>query len=164
MGGLTKFQQNKCLEIIAKLINWPICSPFVEMVDPEKDGAPDYLEVIKNPMALNEVKKKLNSNSYANLQEWKDDVNLIWENAKTYNGEDTLFTHMAMEAKLWFQHKMDSFPSTPEEEWTRKIQKTAKKLYEVLSHPPAELDPTGKLSNGSNLSDEEGENKSETND
>ena len=161
--GLTKYQQSKCLEIIEKLISWPICSPFIELVDPDRDGAPDYFDIIKQPMALNEVKKKLNGNDYATLKDWETDVNLIWENAKTYNGEETLFAHMAMEAKLWFEKKMKKFPSTPEEEWTRKIQKTVKKLLDVLSHPPPELDPNGKLSIGAELSEEEAETKADSN-
>lgn len=145
MSKVTKFQQTKCLEITDKLINWPICSPFVEMVDPERDGAPDYFEYIKEPMALNEVKRKLTANEYDSVQSWERDVNLIWKNAKTYNGDDTLFTHMAMEAALWFGQKMKRFPSTQEEDWTGKIQRTTKKLLDILSHPPAELDPSGKL-------------------
>ena len=125
--GLTKFQQTKCQEIIEKLINWPICSPFIELVDPERDGAPDYLEIIKHINGISMVFQK---------------------DAKTYNGEDTLFTHMAMEASIWVENKMKRFPSTPEEEWTGKIQRTAKKLFDVLSHPPAELDPSGKFNSG----------------
>ena len=146
MTKLSKFQQAKCLEITEKLMAWPICSPFIEMVDPERDGAPDYFDYIKEPMALRKVQKKLNANEYDTIQAWEHDVNLIWSNAKLYNGEDTLFTHMAMEAALWFKEKMKRFPSTQEEDWTGKIQRTTKKLLEVLSHPPAELDPSGKLS------------------
>ena len=70
---------------------------------------------------------------------------------------------MAMEAKLWFDNKMKKFPSTPEEEWTRKMQKTVKKLQDVLNHPPTELDPTGKLSIGAEISDDEAEVKTESN-
>ena len=161
--GLTKYQQTKCLEILDKLISWPICSPFIELVDPERDGAPGYFDVIKHPMALNEVKKKLNGNEYNTLKDWETDVNLIWENARVYNGDDTLFAHMAMEAKLWFDNKMKKFPSTPEEEWTRKMQKTVKKLQDVLNHPPTELDPTGKLSIGAEIGDDEAEVKTESN-
>lgn len=145
MSKLTKFQHTKCLEITEKLINWPICSPFVEKVDPERDGAPDYYDVIKKPMHLNEVKRKIIANEYETVSDWENDVNLIWSNAKTYNGEETLFTHMAMEAALWFSNKMKRFPSTQEEDWTGKIQRTTKKLLDVLSHPPTELDPSGKL-------------------
>ncbi|EAX90281.1 Bromodomain containing protein [Trichomonas vaginalis G3] len=146
--SLNKFQLTKCLQIIEKLISWQICSPFVELVDPERDGAPDYLEVVKNPMALREVQKKLNDGAYSNLDQFKDDVDLIWSNAKLYNGDDTLFTHMALEAAQWFNEKMKRFPSTPEEEWTRKIQRTTQKLLGVLLHPPVELDPTGSLTAG----------------
>lgn len=143
--SLSKFQLSKCNQIIDKLISWQICSPFVELVDPERDGAPDYLQIIEKPMALREVKNKLNNNEYTTLENFKEDVDLIWSNAKKYNGEDTLFTHMAMEAALWFNEKMKNFPSNQEEEWTRKIQKKAKKLLEVLQHPPTEIDPSGKL-------------------
>lgn len=156
MSKLSKFQQTKCLEITEKLINWPICSPFIEMVDPERDGAPDYFDYVKEPMALAEVKKKLTSNQYDSVQAWQRDIGLIWENAKTYNGDDTLFTHMAMEAALWFEQKMKRFPSTQEEDWTGKIQRTAKKLCDVLSHPPPELDPNGKLSTNAESADEDG--------
>jgi hypothetical protein len=126
------------------------------MVDPERDGAPDYLDVITEPMALNEVKRKLTTNEYDSVQAWQRDVRLIWKNAKIYNGEDTLFTHMAMEADLWFDQKMKRFPSTQEEDWTGKTQRTAKKLFDVLSHPPAELDPSGKLSTVADSGDEDG--------
>jgi hypothetical protein len=155
MSKLTKFQQTKCLEITEKLINWPICTPFVEMVDPVRDGAPDYFEYIKKPMALSEVKRKLTANEYDTVQSWERDVNLIWQNARTYNGEDTLFTHMAMEASLWFTQRMKRFPATQEEDWTGKIQRTAKKLLDVLMHPPAELDPSGKLSAAADSGDDE---------
>jgi hypothetical protein len=155
MSKLSKFQQTKCVEITEKLIKWPICSPFVEMVDPERDGAPDYFDYIKEPMALAEVKRKLSGNEYDSVQSWERDIDRIWKNAKTYNGDDTLFTHMAMEASLWFNQKMKRFPSTQEEDWTSKIQRTAKKLLDVLSHPPAELDPSGKLSAAADSGDEE---------
>lgn len=158
MSKVSKFQHAKCLEITEKLINWPICGPFVEPVDPNRDGAPDYFELIKEPMALSDVKRKLTSNEYDSVQAWQRDINLIWQNAKTYNGDDTLFTHMAMEASLWFNRKMKHFPSTQEEEWTWKIQRTAKKLMAVLSHPPAELDPNGKLSATAESGDEDAQN------
>ena len=151
---LSKFQQSKCIEITDKLINWPICSPFIENVDPERDNAPDYFDYIKEPMALAEVKNKLTQNLYDSVDSWKRDVNLIWQNARTYNGDDTLFAHMAMEASLWFNKKVKRFPATQEEEWTGKIQRTAKRLLDVLCHPPAELDPNGKLSATTESGDE----------
>ena len=115
------------------------------MIDPVRDGAPDYLDFVKEPMALAEVKRKLLQDEYHTVEDYKRDVNLIWSNAAAYNGEGTLFTDMAREAEYWFEKKMKKFPSSQAEEWTRKIQKTTEKFYKVLAHPPPELDPSGHL-------------------
>ena len=125
------------------------------MIDPEKDGAPDYLDFVKEPMALAEVKRKLSKNAYQTVDQYKRDVNLIWNNAATYNGEGTLFTFMAREAQHWFNKKMKKFPSCAAEEWTRKIQKTTKRFYKVLAHPPPELDQNGQLAIHTNSDDDD---------
>jgi hypothetical protein len=125
------------------------------LVDPVRDGAPDYFDYITEPMALAEVRWKLTRNEYDSVQAWEHDVNLICQNAKTYNGDHILLAHLVMEAWVWFNHRMKRFPSTQEEDWTGKIQSTAKKLFDVLSHPPTELDPSGKLSASVGSRDEE---------
>ena len=135
----------KCVQITQKMIKWPVCFPFVEMVDPERDGAPRYFDIIQEPMALRKVLEKLQANEYETIRDWKHDVNLIWSNARTYNGEDTLITYMAMEASRWFDEKTKDFPTTQEEEWTAKMQRTSKKLLHCLAHPPVEIDPNGSI-------------------
>lgn len=46
---------------------------------------PDYYKIIARPVALDTVKKKLDENMYRHLREVRDDLNLIFRNAKTYN-------------------------------------------------------------------------------
>ena len=151
--GLNKFQLTKCLEIIDHLINWSMCTPFVNPSDPEEE--PDYNEIIEKPICLSEIKRKIQSNEYDNLEDFQNDVNLVWTNAKLYNGENTLYSHMAGEAEIWFKKKIAHFPATAEEEWTGKLQRTTKVLIDVLSHPPPELDPTGKLTINSDDGEDE---------
>lgn len=139
MTSLSSFQKTKCLEIIDKLINWPICSPFIHDVDPNNDGAPDYLNVVKEPMSLTKVKEKLQHGEYKDLDQWKNDVNLIWTNAEEYNGPDGLFTHMAKEAELKFKKKCDRFPKDPEHEWYDRLKRTINKLREIVESPPPEV-------------------------
>ena len=139
------FQMQKCVQITQKMMKWSVCIPFVEMVDPERDGAPRYFDIIQEPMALRRVLEKLQANEYDTVKDWKNDVNLIWSNARTYNGEDTLITYMAMEASRWFDEKTKDFPTTQEEEWTATMHRTSNKLLHVLSHPPLEIDPNGSL-------------------
>lgn len=50
---------------------------------------PDYYNVIKNPMSLNEVEKKLVGGEYTNPADFFNDMNLIWHNAMVYNAAGT---------------------------------------------------------------------------
>jgi hypothetical protein len=45
----------------------------------------DYPEIIKEPMDLSEVEKKLLKNKYQNRLDFAKDIKLIWKNAMTYN-------------------------------------------------------------------------------
>ena len=47
---------------------------FRDPVDPEKDGVPNYPDVIKNPMDFGTIKSRLSSNYYHRPQEFIDDV------------------------------------------------------------------------------------------
>ena len=46
---------------------------------------PDYLTVIKEPMCLEDIEKKLVTGVYVTQEAFVRDMDLIWSNAKTYN-------------------------------------------------------------------------------
>ncbi|KAL1991402.1 hypothetical protein VTN49DRAFT_5394 [Thermomyces lanuginosus] len=50
-----------------------------------KRDAPDYYNVIKHPMDLGTMTKKLKALQYKSKQEFVDDLNLIWSNCLKYN-------------------------------------------------------------------------------
>jgi len=49
----------------------------------------DYYDRIKTPMDLGTVSKKLDRLEYADLEELRKDVDLIWSNALEYNGTES---------------------------------------------------------------------------
>ena len=51
---------------------------------------PDYLDIIKCPMDLGSIRKKLEEEIYVNVEEFLDDFQLIWDNCKTYNIKGTV--------------------------------------------------------------------------
>ena len=53
-------------------------------------GLSDYPELIKDPMDLGSVKRKLDEEAYANIEEFLDDFELIWDNCKSYNIKGTV--------------------------------------------------------------------------
>ncbi|KAI5842522.1 hypothetical protein DFP73DRAFT_573945 [Morchella snyderi] len=52
-----------------------------------KREAPDYFSIIKHPMDLGTVMKKLKTHQYKSKKEFVDDLNLIWANCLAYNAD-----------------------------------------------------------------------------
>lgn len=48
-------------------------------------GLTDYPLIVKNPMDLSTVKKKLVNSKYQHVEEALDDIQLVWDNCKLYN-------------------------------------------------------------------------------
>jgi hypothetical protein len=82
---------------------------FHEPVDLEKLNIPDYYEVVTEPMDLGTVKNKLNMNKYKNVQEFIDDINLIFLNCIKYNGEDSSVGKMCKNVREEFQRLYNQF-------------------------------------------------------
>mmetsp|Transcript_17915 Transcript_17915/g.20693 ORF Transcript_17915/g.20693 Transcript_17915/m.20693 type:complete len:1767 (+) Transcript_17915:908-6208(+) len=58
---------------------------FAKPVDPVQFNIPDYFDVIKHPMDLGTVQKKLDKGEYRTLQDFASDVRLTFNNAILYN-------------------------------------------------------------------------------
>lgn len=65
----------------------PLVADFDKL--PDKTMFPDYYEVIENPIALDTIKKKMKRKKYANVDDALRDLNLMFENAQTYNEDDS---------------------------------------------------------------------------
>lgn len=48
-------------------------------------GLTDYPQIVKNPMDLSTINKKLREDRYHTVEEVLDDIQLIWDNCKLYN-------------------------------------------------------------------------------
>lgn len=77
----------KCLPLVQQLIEDDAGWIFKDAVDPVALGLPDYFEVVKNPMHLTLIEKKLENEFYHDLETFARDVKLVFENAILYNGE-----------------------------------------------------------------------------
>merc|ERR1711907_279533 len=79
--------------------------PFLEAVDWKKLKIPDYPHIIKKPMDLGKVEKRLAQNHYASVEEFASDVRLVFTNAKTYNVEFSDIHQMAKVVESHFEEK-----------------------------------------------------------
>lgn len=89
-GGLTAEQVESVLCIIAKLEKQRESISFLNPVDYQELGLPDYPSVIKHPMDLGTVSVKLEEGLYMSIADVTADLQLIWDNCKTYNDADSL--------------------------------------------------------------------------
>ena len=63
---------------------------FLQPVDFKGLGLDDYPLIVKVPMDLSTVKKKVKAGKYVETREALADVQLIWENCRTYNMSESV--------------------------------------------------------------------------
>jgi Bromodomain/TAZ zinc finger len=80
---------HKCRPIIQEIIEDQFGWVFRDAVDPVALGLPDYYDVIKNPMHLDLIRKKLENAIYSDMESFARDTRLVFENAILYNGESS---------------------------------------------------------------------------
>lgn len=84
--------------------------PFLQRVS--KREAPDYFNVIKNPMDIGTMIKKLKQLTYKSKKDFVDDLNLIWTNCLKYNQEQS---HPLRKKAIYMRKETDKLtPLIPE--------------------------------------------------
>ncbi|KAF2858902.1 chromatin remodeling complex [Piedraia hortae CBS 480.64] len=56
---------------------------------PDKQAMPEYYAEIRNPMAYDLLKRKVKRKKYRTVEDFMSDVNLMFNNAKAYNTDDS---------------------------------------------------------------------------
>ncbi|CAK8543521.1 unnamed protein product [Lathyrus sativus] len=81
--------------------------PFKEPVDPR--DVPDYYEIIKDPMDLKTMSKRVESEQYyVTFEMFVEDVRRMFGNARTYNSPETIYYKCATRHEAHFQSKVTS--------------------------------------------------------
>lgn len=95
--------KTKGMEVLSALQSHQHAWVFNAPVDPVELGLPDYFQVIKHPMDLGTVRKKLENGVYTKLEQFEAHVVLTFDNAMLYNPEGSVVYNMANDMKLKFE-------------------------------------------------------------
>lgn len=105
-----------CNEILKELFSkkhsgyaWPFYKP----VDAELLGLHDYHDIIKKPMDLGTVKKKMDDREYKSAPEFAADVRLIFANCYQYNPPDHDVVAMGRKLQDVFEMRYTNIPDEP---------------------------------------------------
>lgn len=99
-----KKQRRKVFEdILLKLKRNSHSGPFLYPVDPVQLNIPDYYDKIKHPMDLSTVKKSVEADKYGTLEDFRSDVELMFQNCFTYNLPDSTVHKMGASLEKYFK-------------------------------------------------------------
>ena len=92
------FLKSRIGQLCSKITN-DIFDNKVSLYFREPVASQEYKNLIKNPMDLGTIKKKIKSNQYTGFDGWKHDMDLIYSNAVEFNGEDSEIAGIALYLK-----------------------------------------------------------------
>jgi len=119
-------------KILAKILAKRESELFREPVDWESLGLTDYLVVIKTPMDLGTVKKRMERGGYRRMEDCAADIRLIWSNSMLYNAPGSLVYNRAKTLSYFWEAHWSLFckddverPPTTEEmqQWAENCHK-----------------------------------------
>ncbi|XP_077335261.1 bromodomain-containing protein 3 isoform X2 [Lithobates pipiens] len=89
--------------------------PFYKPVDAEALELHDYHDIIKHPMDLSTVKKKMDARDYQDAQAFAADIRLMFSNCYKYNPPDHEVVAMARKLQDVFEMRFAKMPDEPVE-------------------------------------------------
>ncbi|CDR37661.1 CYFA0S01e14400g1_1 [Cyberlindnera fabianii] len=94
--------------LLTELQNHPAAWPFAQPVN--KEEVADYYEVIKEPMDLSTMEQKLENDHYGTMEEFVYDARLVFNNCRSYNGDNTTYYKNANKLEKFFNSKLKESP------------------------------------------------------
>ncbi len=84
---------------------------------PDKSVMPEYYQEIKNPMAMDLIKRKAKRKKYMSVDQAMKDLELMFENAKAYNLEDSQVYRDAVDLQREARSLADQEKKKPDSEF-----------------------------------------------
>ena len=97
--------------ILSNMIKHKASWPFLQPVDPVRDGCPTYFEIVDKPMDLGTIKSNLGKGVYKYPEQVARDVRQIWKNCRKFNADTHIFTQFTSTLERKFEDQMKTAES-----------------------------------------------------
>lgn len=122
-------------EVLSQLRELEDSEAFLEPVNWKKLGLDDYPNIVRNPMDLKTVGRKVKANFYSKAEHFWADIDLIWHNCQLYNHESSDVYQQSIRMQEAANSLRDMlFPSIP--------KRNQKRRYESDLHTESEDEDT----------------------
>jgi hypothetical protein len=136
---LSEYDRGWCNKLLTDLTKWAITSPFRMPVDPIRDGCPNYHLIVASPMDFHTMKKKLTASEYSSVEQFIDDIQLICDNAKKFNGASSMYGLICDDIMAEVHRQYSEKPNSADDEWYKSLLKAVRALDDHLADAPAEV-------------------------
>ncbi|KAJ3386813.1 hypothetical protein HDU84_001260 [Entophlyctis sp. JEL0112] len=109
---LDKLQLRHCHRVLARAKRLKDATIFLQPVDPVLLNIPTYFDIIKRPMDISTIQKKLDTGAYSSAHGFIDDVNLMFQNCWDFNGRDSIVGKMATNLQKYFAKQLEDMPQS----------------------------------------------------
>jgi len=111
-SGMTADELAACKAVVRDLRKHKDAQDFLEPVDWKALAIPDYPTIIKRPMDLGTVSKRIESGQYTSVHALYADVDLVWQNAMLYNQDESFIYVLARDLKAYSDKKFQPLLSS----------------------------------------------------
>ena len=111
----------RCLSITTKLADSIYAFCYKTPPLPDDDDQLNFDKSVSKPMYFDTIITNLQNSAYSTVQSWKNDVNLIFDNAMNYYSPRTMRYDAALELKDKFTDLLSVFDKSEEELWMEKL-------------------------------------------
>ncbi|KAF7982061.1 hypothetical protein HWV62_30348 [Athelia sp. TMB] len=101
---------SKVLHDLNRKAHWAIANPFYEPVDYVALNLPSYPKIVKKPMDLSTMRKKLDANMYSNGYAFWEDFKLMIRNCFAFNPSGTPVNQAGADLQRLFDEKWKGLP------------------------------------------------------
>ena len=147
MAKLPERTRTICIEIMDKLMKLPCAKIFLEPFDAEHENAPNYYNVVKHPIDLNQIYKRLVNNEYAGISQWDKDMNFIWNNAEKFFTKTSMMGALASELHRHYEKEYQRVKILRLAKWSRVVFGFKTKLETLFESVPPVIGALAQLSN-----------------
>ncbi|OWZ16147.1 hypothetical protein PHMEG_00010106 [Phytophthora megakarya] len=123
--------KSRLMPLLTKLMDSEYGWTFNNPVDPVQWNIPDYFDIIKCPMDLGTIKKRLENEHYISVEAFAGDVRLVFENCIAYNSSTNKFNIAAKQLLASFNKSLAALKNLLEKQLFKRCEQRREEMCQL---------------------------------